>query len=149
MVWLFVVHFGYSWGPCAWILIAEVWPLANRPYGIALGASSNWMNNFIVGQVTPDMLESLKYGTYIFFGLITFGGAAFIAWGVPETKQLTLEEMDIVFGSVGAAEKDRQRMAEINAEVGLDRLVAGEHGLSRPAEKTEIQPHESEKPPSS
>ena len=22
MVWLFVVHFGYSWGPCAWILIA-------------------------------------------------------------------------------------------------------------------------------
>jgi MFS family permease len=22
MVWLFVIHFGYSWGPCAWILIA-------------------------------------------------------------------------------------------------------------------------------
>lgn len=52
MVWLFVVHFGYSWGPCAWIVIAEIWPLSNRPYGIALGASSNWMNNFIVGQVS-------------------------------------------------------------------------------------------------
>lgn len=51
MVWLFVIHFGYSWGPCAWIIIAEIWPLSNRPYGIALGASSNWMNNFIVGQV--------------------------------------------------------------------------------------------------
>jgi len=62
MVWLFVVHFGYSWGPCAWIVIAEIWPISQRPYGIALGASSNWMNNFIVGQVTPDMLESLKYG---------------------------------------------------------------------------------------
>jgi MFS family permease len=43
MVWLFVVHFGYSWGPCAWIIVAEIWPLSNRPYGIALGASSNWM----------------------------------------------------------------------------------------------------------
>lgn len=27
---------------------------------IALGASSNWMNNFIVGQVTPDMLTHLR-----------------------------------------------------------------------------------------
>lgn len=43
MVWLFVVHFGYSWGPCAWIIIAEVWPLSTRPYGVALGSSSNWM----------------------------------------------------------------------------------------------------------
>ena len=57
MVWLFVAHFGWSWGPCAWILVAEVWPLSARPYGIALGASSNWMNNFIVGQVTPDMVS--------------------------------------------------------------------------------------------
>lgn len=47
MVWLFVVHFGYSWGPCAWIIIAEIWPLSTRPYGVSLGASSNWMNNFM------------------------------------------------------------------------------------------------------
>jgi MFS family permease len=44
MVWLFIVHFGYSFGACAWIIVSEVWPLSNRPYGIALGASSNWMN---------------------------------------------------------------------------------------------------------
>jgi sugar porter (SP) family MFS transporter len=45
MVWLFVIHFGYSWGPCAWILVAEIWPLSSRPYGTALGASSNWVSN--------------------------------------------------------------------------------------------------------
>ena len=98
MVWLFIVHFGYSWGksgqpsycgivyllthsipgPCAWIVIAEIWPLSQRSYGISLGASSNWMNNFIVGQVTPDMIVHLKFGTYLFFGFLTFGGAAFI-----------------------------------------------------------------------
>lgn len=90
MVWLFVIFFGYSWGPCAWIVIAEIWPMSNRPYGIALGASSNWMNNFIVGQVTPDMLQHLRYGTYIFFGLFTAMGAAFIYFFFPETKGLSL-----------------------------------------------------------
>jgi hypothetical protein len=123
MVWLFVVHFGYSWGPCAWIIVAEIWPLSNRPYGIALGASSNWMNNFIVGQVTPDMLSGISYGTYIVFGLLTYLGAAFIWFVVPETKRLTLEEMDVVFGSEGTAQSDYERMAEINREIGLDALL--------------------------
>ncbi|KAJ9626962.1 hypothetical protein H2203_003420 [Taxawa tesnikishii (nom. ined.)] len=117
MVWLFVVHFGYSWGPCAWIIVAEIWPLSNRPYGIALGASSNWMNNFIVGQVTPDMLTGMTYGTYIFFGLLTFGGAAFIYFF-----------MDIIFGSAGTAQADAERMREINKEVGLDNMLHGGEG---------------------
>lgn len=85
--------------------------------------------NFIVGQVTPDMLTSMTYGTYIFFGLITFMGAAFIWFLVPETKQLSLEEMDIIFGSIGTAQADAERMREINKEVGLDNLVhSGQSG---------------------
>ncbi|KZL63615.1 quinate permease [Colletotrichum incanum] len=119
MVWLFVVHFGYSWGPCAWIIIAEVWPLSTRPYGVSLGASSNW----IVGQVTPDMLTSITYGTYILFGLLTYLGAAFIWFFVPETKRLSLEEMDLVFGSEGAAAADFERMEEINNEIGLSEVL--------------------------
>jgi sugar porter (SP) family MFS transporter len=122
MVWLFVIHFGYSWGPCAWILIAEIWPLSTRPYGTALGGSSNWMNNFIIGQITPDLLKSITYGTYILFGLVTTLGAAFIWFVVPETKRLTLEEMDTIFGSEGTALKDQERMAEINRELGLTAL---------------------------
>lgn len=121
MVWLFVIHFGYSWGPCAWILISEVWPLSTRPYGTALGGSSNWMNNFIIGQITPDLLECITYGTYILFGLLISLGAAFIWFFVPETKRLTLEEMDLLFGG-GTAQKDQERMAEINHEIGLAAL---------------------------
>jgi len=106
-VWLFVVNFGYSWGPCGWVIISEVWPMSNRAYGIALGASSNWMSNFIVGQITPIMLKKITYGTFIFFGILTFGGAVFIWLGVPETKRMTLEEMDVLFGSIGVAEAVR------------------------------------------
>ena len=52
--------------------------MSSRAYGIALGASSNWMNNFIVGQVTPDMLTGMKWGTFLFFGIIIIIGAGFI-----------------------------------------------------------------------
>lgn len=135
MVWLFVIHFGYSWGPCAWVLIAEIWPLSVRAKGTALGASSNWMNNFIIGQVTPDMLEHLTYGTYIFFGVITFMGAAFIYFFTPETKQLSLEEMDLIFGSEGVAAADAERQAEINKEIGLEALLEKMNGGTLSAEK--------------
>ncbi|KAM0502921.1 hypothetical protein ACHAPB_004502 [Verticillium nonalfalfae] len=127
MVWLFVIHFGYSWGPCAWIIVAEIWPLSTRPYGVSLGASSNWMNNFIVGQVTPDMLVGITYGTYIIFGLLIYTGAAFVWFFVPETKRLSLEEMDLVFGSEGTAQADFERMAEINRDIGLTALLERDH----------------------
>lgn len=162
MVWLFVIHFGYSWGPCAWIIVAEIWPLSTRPYGVSLGASSNWMNNFIVGQVTPDMLNTITYGTYIIFGLLTYTGAAFIWFFVPETKRLTLEEMvsssysatmymsfdannvqqDVIFGSEGTAQADFERMSEINNEIGLTAMLrdADGHGGSDLADH-----HEKEK----
>ncbi|TGO17170.1 hypothetical protein BTUL_0020g00560 [Botrytis tulipae] len=145
MVWLFVIHFGYSWGPCAWILVAEIWPLSNRPYGIALGASSNWMNNFIVGQVTPDMLSGISYGTYIIFGLLTYLGAAFIWWGVPETKRLGLEEMDLVFGSEGVGRGDLERMAAVRREAGLDRILGESNTKGDVSPITDIKSDQAEK----
>ncbi|KFA53298.1 hypothetical protein S40293_04681 [Stachybotrys chartarum IBT 40293] len=120
MVWLFLD----SWGPCAWIIVAEVWPLSTRPYGVALGTSSNWMNNFIVGQVTPEMLESITYGTYILFGLLTIMGSGFIWFFVPETKR------DVLFGAQGTAQADIERIEEINREIGLNALLHRDTGLS-------------------
>ncbi|CRK24110.1 hypothetical protein BN1708_003801 [Verticillium longisporum] len=138
MVWLFVIHFGYSWGPCAWIIVAEIWPLSTRPYGVSLGASSNW----IVGQVTPDMLVGITYGTYIIFGLLIYTGAAFVWFFVPETKRLSLEEMDLVFGSEGTAQADFERMAEINRDIGLTALLERDHygsaAISEELEKPKI-----------
>jgi hypothetical protein len=86
-----------------------------------------WLTHlqFIVGQVTPSMIIHLTYGTYIFFGLLTFMGAAFIWIFFPETKGLSLEEMDILFGSAGVAAADAERMREINKEVGLEDAVRG------------------------
>jgi hypothetical protein len=109
------------------------------------------MNNFIVGQVcdnapllhhasnptqvTPDMISGISYGTYLVFGILTFMGAGFVWFFVPETKRLTLEEMDVIFGSEGTAQADYERMEEINREIGLDALLrAAGGGAGVPAE---------------
>ena len=65
------------------------------------------MCNFIVTQVTPVMLQKFRYGTFIFYGILTFAGGVFVWLCVPETKRLTLEEMDAIFGSQGVAESVR------------------------------------------
>ncbi|RKL04572.1 hypothetical protein BFJ68_g10967 [Fusarium oxysporum] len=102
MVWLFVVHFGYSWGPCAWIIVAEVWPLSTRPYGTSLGASSNWMNNFIDGMYSSNFTSTAA-----------------------DCSQ------DIIFGSEGTALADNERMAEINREIGLDNIIYRDQSTHR------------------
>lgn len=33
-IWLYAIHFGYSWGPVAWIIISEVFPLGLRAKGV-------------------------------------------------------------------------------------------------------------------
>jgi sugar porter (SP) family MFS transporter len=119
-VWIFAMAFGYSWGPCAWILVAEIWPLSVRGKGLSIAASSNWMNNFIVGQVTPTMLKHISYGTFIFFGLFSFLGGLFVLFFVPETKGLTLEEMDDVFSTTQSlAVADQERQNAIFRRLGL------------------------------
>ncbi|KAJ5309362.1 uncharacterized protein N7443_001823 [Penicillium atrosanguineum] len=119
-VWIYEINFGYSWGPGAWVVVAEIFPLGFRAKGISIGASSNWLNNFAIGQATPPMVTSMTYGTFIFFGLICFIGALFIYFAVPETKNLTLEEMDEVFGDeAGNAIEDRNRLLQIYTELGL------------------------------
>jgi hypothetical protein len=84
------------------------------------------------------MLTSMKWGTFVFFGVLTFIGSAFIWFYVPETKRLTLEEMDIIFGSSGVAVADQERMRAINKEIGLDRLVRGAAASDSSREKVDI-----------
>ncbi|KAF8304939.1 general substrate transporter [Clavulina sp. PMI_390] len=126
LVWIFAIGFGYSWGPGPWVLIAEIFPLSVRGKGLSIAASSNWMNNFIVGQVTPNMIQHLTYGTFIFFGVFSFLGGLFVMFFVPETKGYTLEEMDEIFGAggTGRASEDQARLAEIQRRLGLDKYAA-------------------------
>jgi hypothetical protein len=125
-VWLYIVNFAYSWGPGSWILIAEIFPLSIRAKGTSIGASANWMNNFIIAFVVPPMLSGIGWGTYIFFAVWSAAGGVFIWWCMPETKGKTLEEMDQVFGSHTATE-ELEEFAKVQERVGLTALIRGHH----------------------
>lgn len=92
-VWVFIANFAYSWGPVAWIVASEVFPLSMRAKGVSLGGSANWLNNFAVGLSTSPFIKASNFGTFIFFGCITTVAIIWVILLVPETKGRTLEEM--------------------------------------------------------
>ncbi|KAI5257947.1 general substrate transporter [Aureobasidium subglaciale] len=130
-IWSFGANFSYSWGPVAWLLASELFSPGHRSQAVSIIISCNYMMNFIVGQVTPNMLEALKYGTYIFFAAFCLLMFLWVWFLVPETRYKSLEEMDAVFGD-NLGQVDQERMREIMAEIGLEPAGARGHeeGLS-------------------
>lgn len=120
-IWLFAANFAYSWGPVAWVMTQELFPSSQRSRGVSIVASVNWMFNFIIGLTTRDMIDSMHFGIYIFFAFFAGAGGVFVWLLVPETKNKTLEELDVYFG--GAADSialaDKARMDRINERLGL------------------------------
>lgn len=120
-IWLFAVNFAYSWGPVSWVVTQEIFPNSMRSKGVSIVASTNWMFNFVIGLTTRDMLASMRYGTYIFFAAFCAMGGLFVFFLVPETKNKTLEELDVYFGGddTTIAQADRERMHNIETRLGL------------------------------
>ncbi|CAL1182203.1 unnamed protein product [Candida parapsilosis] len=89
--------FGYSWGGIGWLLPSEILPLPVRSKGAAIATATNWLSNFVVGLVSPILLDQIKWKTYLIpasFCMLSF----FAVWYLfPETKGLTLEDMGSVF----------------------------------------------------
>lgn len=101
---------------------SEIFPSSRRAKGVALTTCSNWFNNFIIGLITPPLIKGTGYGTFIFFGIFSTLSGVWAFFCVPETKGVTLEQMDRVFGGSFAKE-------EIVAKDEIMRmLVGGRHG---------------------
>ena len=77
------------------------------------------MCNFIIGLVTPDMLSTIKWGTYIFFAAFCLLAFAFTYFFVPETKGKSLEDMDLVFGD-NAAHIEKAHLVRIAKSLRLE-----------------------------
>ncbi|KAL1902938.1 hypothetical protein Sste5346_000850 [Sporothrix stenoceras] len=93
---IFIFSFATTWGPGAWIVIGEIFPLPIRSRGIALSTASNWLWNCIIAVITPYMVDALISSVfYVWFGLCT---CAFVYtyFLVPETKGLSLEQVDLM-----------------------------------------------------
>lgn len=94
-----VFIFGTTWGPTPWVYLGESFPLRVRPKSIALGSASNWFWNFMLSFFSPRIVDQIgPLIMLVFFGMLVFG-YIYVYFAIPETKGLTLEEVDELYRS--------------------------------------------------
>jgi SP family sugar:H+ symporter-like MFS transporter len=56
-VCIYIAFFASTWGPIAWVVTGEIYPLAIRAKAMSLSTASNWLWNFGIGYATPYLVN--------------------------------------------------------------------------------------------
>ncbi|CAO1626662.1 unnamed protein product [Parajaminaea phylloscopi] len=99
MLFLFELFFSIGFQATVWLIPSEILPLKIRTRGSALSTASNWICNFLVVKVTPTALEQIGWKVYVVFAVLNLLWVPVIALFLPETKGLTLEQVDELFAT--------------------------------------------------
>ncbi|KAK6583543.1 hypothetical protein PZA11_003273 [Diplocarpon coronariae] len=96
---IYIAFFATTWGPGAWVVIGEIFPLPIRSRGVGLSTASNWLWNCIIAIITPYLTsdsQGVDLGSKIFFlwGSLCILCVIYAYLLIPETKGLTLEQVD-------------------------------------------------------
>lgn len=97
---IYTASFAMSWGPVAWVLIAEIFP-NNIRGAMSISVAVQWLANFSVSWTFPMMNDNewltgmFNHGfSYWLYGSMGIIAALFIWKMVPETKGRSLEDME-------------------------------------------------------
>ncbi|GAA5897953.1 hypothetical protein JCM6882_005120 [Rhodosporidiobolus microsporus] len=97
-VYLHCIAYSPTEGPVPFTYSAEAFPLYVRDVGMSYATGLTWLFNFIVALTFPRLLTAFKpqgaFGWYAAWNAI---GTVLVLLFVPETKGLSLEELDQVF----------------------------------------------------
>ena len=92
---LYIVSFSMSLGPVGLLLVAEVFPLKYRGSAMSIAILSNFVFNFMVTGLFPISLHKIGgAATFLIFALICVISILFVKYVVPETKGVSLEEIE-------------------------------------------------------
>ncbi|XP_022949267.1 D-xylose-proton symporter-like 3, chloroplastic [Cucurbita moschata] len=92
---LYVGCYQISFGPISWLMVSEIFPLRTRGKGISLAVLTNFGSNAIVTFAFSPLKELLGADNlFLLFGAIALLSLLFVALQVPETKGLSLEEIE-------------------------------------------------------
>lgn len=103
-------------------------------YGVGLAAATQWLFNFVITKITPEAVNSIGWRTFLMFGIFCLANAVFVFFFVPETKRMTLEDIDFLFDGFNpeVRQKDveramsdaqpKQREVEFNEDRGPQRV---------------------------
>lgn len=94
---VYTASFMMSWGPICWVLISELFPNKIRGKAVAVAVAAQWAANYFISSTYPAMMEFSSGGTYFFYGIMSVLSLVFVWKMVPETKNKTLEEMELLW----------------------------------------------------
>lgn len=93
----FITSFAIGYGPVIWVLLSEIYPTRVRGRAMSVATLAVWVGTAIIGQVVPWMLETLTpAGTFFIFAICCIP-VPFILKKIPETKGMSLEEIEEVW----------------------------------------------------
>lgn len=91
----YIICFAMSLGPIGWILVSEVFPLKIRGIAMSICTVSNFAFNFFVVGSFPVLLHRIGGAwTFWMFGLVSLICIIFVYFFVPETKGISLEQIE-------------------------------------------------------
>ncbi|HEY3454553.1 MAG TPA: sugar porter family MFS transporter [Bryobacteraceae bacterium] len=96
LVWLligYIASFGFSQGAVIWVYISEVFPNRVRAKGQSLGSFSHWFANALISGLFPLMAEKSGGVPFVFFGVMMVVQFVVVLVVYPETKGVSLEQM--------------------------------------------------------
>ena len=91
----YIICFAMSLGPIGWILVSEVFPLKIRGIAMSICTVSNFAFNFFVVGSFPILLHRIGGAwTFWMFGAVSFLCIIFVYFFIPETKGISLEQIE-------------------------------------------------------
>ncbi|XP_047087107.1 sugar transport protein MST2-like [Lolium rigidum] len=94
---VYVAGFAWSWGPLGILVPSEIFPLEIRPAGQGINVAVNMLCTFAVAQAFLPMLCHMRSGLFYLFGGWVLLMTAFVVLFLPETKNVPIEKMAVVW----------------------------------------------------
>ena len=101
LVWLligYIAFFAFSQGAVIWVYLSEVFPNRVRAKGQSLGSFSHWTMNALISGIFPLMAASSGGAPFAFFSVMMVVQFFVVLFWYPETKGVSLEEMQRKLG---------------------------------------------------
>ncbi|CAI7615864.1 unnamed protein product [Penicillium viridicatum] len=108
-VCIYIFFFASSWGPVAWVVTGELFPLKARAKCLSITTATNWLLNWAIAYATPYMVNSgpgnanLQSKVFFIWGGFCFICGVFVYTCIYETKGLSLEQVDELYAKVPRA----------------------------------------------
>ncbi|KAF3940434.1 hypothetical protein ABW19_dt0204555 [Dactylella cylindrospora] len=97
-IYLFEMVYSPGEGPVPFTYSAEVYPLTHREVGMSLATATTWLFNFILSFTWPRLRTAFTpSGAFAYYGAWNIIGFILVFLFLPESRQFTLEELDVIF----------------------------------------------------